>query len=393
MANTAAIAKKANTALVVNAIRQAGSITIDEIALAAHMSRPTVVAIIRDQERRRILRKSGHAKSEVGRQPTLYSINDSAHFAIGIDIDGPPVRLMLMDLAGNVRHAVEWLFADDASAEEILAGLADAVRTATRVVGVEVEDVLGIGLGLPASVDISLSRAVNLSRLTALRDLPIAEQLKEATGIPVLVRNDAHLIALAEVVDDSRDYLYIIFRTGVGMAVVIDSEVFEGESGNAGFIGHTSLDPNGPICECGGRGCLEAIVSKRTIVRNYHSATGQLLDYDSIMAAAADNQVPAVTVVAEAGRWLGLAIANLIKTLDIYDVVIGDLGCDAEHPFFTTIQDVVVQNTRTFLQRRPVLRPGRLSGTGFARGGAQSIIDQFFATPRLRLRAGVNPDA
>lgn len=392
MANTAAIAKKANTALVINAIRQAGSITVDEIASVARMSRPTVVAILKDLEKRHILKRAGHAKSEVGRQPTLYSINDNSHFAIGIDIDGPPARLALMDLAGNLRHTVEWLFSDIASAEDILANLVDAVDTAISAAGVKPQDVLGIGLGLPASVDIDLSRAVNLSRLTALRDLPIAEQLNEATGIPVFVRNDAHLIALAEVVEDSRDYLYVIFRTGVGMALVIDAEVFEGESGNAGFIGHATLDPNGPVCECGARGCLEAIVSKRTIVRDYQRATGKILDYDSVMAAAARQEAPAVTVVQEAGRWLGLAIANLIKTLDIYDVVLGDLGCDAGHPFFVTIQETVLQNTRIFLQRTPVLRAGRLVGAGFARGGAQSVIDQFFATPRLRLRAGVHVD-
>lgn len=390
MANTAAIAKKANTALVINAIRKSGAVTVDEIAAATQMSRPTVVSIFRDLENRRIVKKAGYAPAEVGRQPTLYDIDDTGYFAIGIDVDGPPVRLVLTDLKGTIRHAAQWEFENSATADQILDRLDLEIKQALRTCGLQTSSVLGVGLGLPASVDVHLNRAVNLSRLTALRGLPIADELERTTGIPTLVRNDAHLIALAEVVDSVHDYLYVIFRTGVGMALVIDSEVFEGETGNAGFIGHTTLDPNGPTCECGARGCLESLASKRAVAQNYLDATGQAATYQEVIDRAAGGEPAATIVIEQAGRWLGLAIGNLIKTLDIYEVVIGDLGCGTDHPFFRVLEQEVSASTTAFLRRRPVLRLGHVSGASFALGGAQSVIDQFLATPRLRLRAGTD---
>lgn len=386
MANTATIAKKANTTLVINAVRSSGALTIEEIAARTQMSRPTAVSIVRQLEAEHVLKRAGHASSEVGRQPVLYSIDDSTHFAIGIDIDGPPARIVLVDLAGNVHQSTEWSFSDHDELSSIVEVLVEQVQFACSAAGVAAERVLGIGLGLPASIDVDHNLAVNLSRLEALRGAPIADLLHQATGIPVLVRNDAHMIALAEAHSPHEDFLYIIFRTGVGMAVVIGSEVFEGESGNAGFIGHTVIDPHGPLCACGARGCLEAIVSKPAIVASYEALAGTHLEYQSILENAVHGDQRALEVLDTAGRWLGMAIANLVKTFDIYSVVLGDLGCDETHPFFTSIATTADAGTGTFLHKKPVFRAAQLNGARFALGGAMAIIERFFATPQLRLR-------
>lgn len=388
-ANSGVIVKKANTALVVNAVRSSGTMTVDRIATTTGLSRPTVVSIIRSLESQQIISRSGLAPAEVGRQPNLYAVDTTARFAIGIDIDGPPARLVLTDLTGVARHEAVWRLDNDASYEEILATLVHQVQRALRAAAIDPEQVMGIGLGLPASVDISSNRAVNLSRLESLRDAPVGEALSERTRIPVSVRNDAHLIALAEDAGAQEDYLYIAFRTGVGLAVVIDSKVFEGQTGNAGFIGHTTIRPTGPLCACGMRGCLEAVVSKRAIVTDYTRSVGEDAPYEEILDLARQGANGAVGVLDEAAQWFGLAIANLIKVTDVYTVILGDLGCDETHPFFTAIADAVAVNTATFLRRPPRLRAGQLSGAQFALGGAQFVIDQFFATPRLRVKADI----
>jgi predicted NBD/HSP70 family sugar kinase len=381
------IVKKANKALVVDTVRRSGPLTIEDMVAAAGLSRPTVVSIVRALEKRHIIGKSGLAVSEVGRQPTLYAIDETSLFAIGIDIDGPPARLVLATLTGAIRHEAVWSLDPEASSEQIIETLTAEVNRSLNATGISASSILGIGLGLPASVDLVSNRAINLSRLESLRDAPVGDRLAVATGIPVHVRNDAHLMALAENARSQENYLYIAFRTGVGLAIVIDSQVFEGETGNAGFIGHTCLDPVGPMCPCGARGCLEAVVSKRAIMDKYATATGIHLAYAQILNGAAEGSQAAAEVILNAGRWLGLAIANLIKTTDIYTVVLGDLGCDENHPFFTAIETVVAEHTSTFFRHAPNLRAGKLSGAQFALGGAQFVIDQFFATPRLRVHA------
>lgn len=386
-ANSGVIVKKANRALVVDTVRRSGPLTIEQTVAATGLSRPTVVSILRALEQQHIVGKSGMAAAEVGRQPALYAIDEASLFAIGIDIDGPPARLLLSTLTGTAKYETEWSIDLKSSSEQIIDMLNVEVHKALDAAGITSSNVIGIGLGLPASVDLASNRAINLSRLESLRGAPIGEQLSRATGISVQVRNEAHLIALAEDAQSQRDYLYIAFRTGVGLAVVIDSEVFEGQTGNAGFIGHTSLDPTGPLCRCGARGCLEAIISKRAIAGNYTTATGTQQTYAQLLEDAALGMPAAMDVVLHAASWFGLAIANLIKVTDIYTVIIGDLGCEQNHPFFAAIEQAVTEHTSNFLDRYPHLLAGKLSGPRFALGGALFVIDQFFATPRLRVHA------
>ena len=388
MANTSVIVKKANTALVLRSIRSVPSLTIGGIVGSTGLSRPTVVMIVRELEDDRLVRKAGQARAEAGRQPYLYALDDSARFAVGIDIDGPPARLALTDLKGNARFQLEWQFGMTESYEQVVEILATRIAEALTQGGVEASQIVGIGLGLPAAVDLVSNRAINVSRPESLREAPVAADLEAATGIPVLVRNDSHLIALAEDSGGEGEYLYIIFRAGVGMATVVDSQVYAGQTGNSGFIGHMNLVPDGPLCSCGARGCVEAVVSKRSIVDQWSATTGRETDYLSLLdEAIAEPGGAAERHLVAAGRWLGLAVANLVTALDIYTVIIGDLECDEHHPFFRSIVESVDANTSHYLPRRPVVRLGRIAGADFALGGANLVIDRFFATPRLRLKA------
>lgn len=389
-ANTAVIVKKANTFLVLSTIRTQQLMTIEGIVASTGLSRPTVVTILRDLEKRKIVKKAGFAPAEVGRQPTLYAIDTDAHFAIGIDVDGPPVRIALSNLGGEMLYQASWSHEVDATFDEIADRMASEVNKAIESMGISSDQVLGIGLGLPASVDITSNRAVNLSRLEALRDAPLDKVLTEATGINVVVRNDAHLIALAEKAHtpNLEDYLFIVHRTGIGLAVVLGGKVYEGQTGNAGFIGHTTVDPTGRLCACGATGCLEALASKRAIIDRYREVTGESVPYDEILThARSGSSSPARDVLVEAAEWFGLGIANLIKILDIYVVVLSDLGTTARHVFARTISDSVRRHVSTFLREPPKIVVGGLRDEEFALGGCHFVIEEFFESPSLRLKA------
>lgn len=388
-ANTGIIVKKANSFLVLDTIRKNGLITIEGIISTTGLSRPTVLTILHGLENREIISKAGYAFAEVGRQPALYAINVDAHFAIGIDIDGPPVHLAVSNLNGDLLYSASWENDFDDSLDKIANDLVQQIDLATSTLKISTKQILGIGLGLPASVDINANRAFNLSRLTALKDAPIDQIISAATGLDVIVRNDAHLSCLAEKknLNNIDDMLYIVHRTGIGLAILLDGKVYEGQTGNAGFIGHTTTDLHGRKCSCGSNGCLEALSSKRAIREIYHEHTGIWLTYQEILKEADNGNKAAVDIFKEAGEFFGLGIANLIKIMDIYTVVIGDLGCDERHIFVKSINKSVKFHLATFLKKQPKIIVGKLKDVEFALGGCNFVIENFFVTPELKLKA------
>jgi predicted NBD/HSP70 family sugar kinase len=388
-ANSPSLVRMANTSLVLDAVRNHPPMSVEKMMSVTDLSRPTVMSIVRDLEAKSIVTQSGHAETRVGRQPTLYTIDRSAHFAIGIDVDGPPVRLVVSDLTGQVRHKASWSLDLGSDLTRIAESLIDAISEGLRQVDISSDQVVGIGLGLPASIDMRMNRAVNLTRLEALRDAPIADILNEATGIRVDVRNDAHLMALEEIerMGAATTCLYIAYRTGIGLAIVLDGRAYEGQTGNAGFFGHTTVDPNATECYCGSRGCLEVLASKRAICTTYRELGGEALTYECVMdAAASGRDLAAERAVTEAANYLGIGIANLIQLFDVYTVILGDVGCDEDHPFMHAVRQRVEENVATFLTESPRILLGQATDAEFALGGCRFQIAEFFSEPSLRLR-------
>ncbi|MDQ3930358.1 MAG: ROK family protein, partial [Chloroflexota bacterium] len=198
--------------------------------------------------------------------------------------------------------------------------------------------ILGIGIGTPGLEDTTngvVLRAVNLD----WRDLPLGNLLQERYGLPVYVANDSQLAALAQYMFGGPQYgsnlVVVKIGHGVGAGIVLNGLLFQGDGFGAGEIGHVMLEDGGQQCRCGNFGCLETLVSTHAMRIRARSLAAEHpesplnnidpshdLDVDTINGAFRAGDAAARQLVLETGRYLGMAVANLVGALNVKHVVI-----------------------------------------------------------------------
>jgi fructokinase len=183
-----------------------------------------------------------------------------------------------------------------------------------------------LGIGTPGAVSPRTGLLRNANTV-ALNGQPFTADLEAIVGRQFVVANDANCFALAEaLLGAARGYpmvFGIIMGTGCGGGLVIGGQVHVGRTAIGGEWGHTSIDPNGPLCYCGTRGCVETYISGSGIKARYLERAGQLLDAPQIFAAAVANEPTSVTVIDAFYGYFGRALANLINVIDPDVVVLG----------------------------------------------------------------------
>lgn len=387
--NTTRTIKNANSCLVLDVIRNSSGSTIEEIIESTHLSRPTVLNIIADLIQRNIIQRAGFVETSVGRQPVLYAIDTSAHFAIGIDFEFPPVHLVVTDLSGTPRYHKNWQCSFDMKKEDIIDLLIHGIQEAIDALSLQQENIIGIGLGIPGTVDIQKNVSRTITRIPEWNMAPLSEILAERFHVPIFVRNDVHLMAMSAQASLPlpQDFMYIAYRIGIGMAIIRSGKLYEGPYGNSGFLGHMTVDINGDLCICGKRGCLETLSSKPAIESKYAQVKHltRKKPFDEILAAADNGDLIAADILDTAGKYLGVTLANSVKLHDIYTIVLDDLNCSPDHVFIRTIEKTVNDYCQNYSIEPIRVIPHTLSENDYALGASLFVLETFFQKPKLTL--------
>jgi len=375
--------KNTNQYLVLNTIKNFGPLTIEDMVFHTRLSRPTILNIIKHFISENIIYKSGLAESTVGRQPSLFSLNSKAYYAIGIDFDFPPVRLAISDLNGNLVYTRSWDYSVEDDISTITKVLIENIKISIEESGINKELFLGIGIGLPAIIDISHNTAVKIDRIKEWHNVSIEKRISAEIGLNVYIRNDAHLLGMVEkslLGNDVKHVIYVVHRSGIGMAAFINDTLYEGIHGNSGYIGHTSININGQTCECGKRGCLELYSSKRAIVAEYERQTKQdsKITFDEMVDRSRKGDDIASAILSEAGKNFGIGISNAIKLFDISNVILGDSVTDENNVFFAAFKQSVEFNTSNYTNEPIRITLGQLKRDAYGLGGCYFILDKFF---------------
>ncbi|WP_088285555.1 ROK family protein [Kineosporia sp. A_224] len=248
---------------------------------------------------------------------------------LGLDIGGTKVLGVAVGPAGEVLADVR--LASEPGPERVVAVAAEAVRALADALGTPLDTLAGIGVGVPGVVDARrgvLTHAVNLG--VDGEGLALADRLRERTGLPVAVENDVNAAAVgaARVLGlDGTDLAYLSIGTGLAAGLVLGGRLHRGTRGGAGEIGHLPVDPLGPVCPCGQRGCLEALVSGSAIARAWPVepealAPGEGPSHALFRAAAAGDE-KAGQVRDRVADHLAAAVQLLVLTVDVDVVVLG----------------------------------------------------------------------
>jgi predicted NBD/HSP70 family sugar kinase len=314
--------KDHNTRLVLQTILDEGELSRADIARQTGLTRPTISTIVADLLDSGYILETGTGPSVGGKPPTYLTANNAARQLVCLDLSGSEFRAALVDWRGTVLHRAAAQLIDQRGEAAVAAGAALVASLLDRATA----PVLGIGVGTPGLVDPGhgiVLRSVNLG----WDHLPLRDRFAAQFGLPVHVANDSHLAALAEytfgAAVDSPNLITIRIGQGVGAGIVLNGRPFYGDGFGAGEIGHVVVAPDGDLCSCGNRGCLETTSSTRAMVRQAHLSGGEsITDWPAFVGAVQAGHQAATHIAEDAGAHLGAAVAMLVGGFNITTIVL-----------------------------------------------------------------------
>ncbi|MEA2290009.1 MAG: hypothetical protein QOD55_2006, partial [Solirubrobacteraceae bacterium] len=258
-----------NRLRVIDALRQRGAISRADIARQTGLSRSTVSSLVADlQAAGLVVGRNGESAPrgpEGGRPPVLIALDSSAGALVGIDFGHGHVRVAVADLAFTVLAERSRETDVDAAGHEALDLAAGLATQLLDEAGIDRDRVLAAGMGIPGPIDRATGLVQSRAILPSMDGIETLAEMGERLGVPVHVDNDANIGALGESTfgagAGAEVMAYLRLSAGIGGGLVIGGRPFRGGRGIAGEIGHVLVDPQGAICRCGNRGCLETFVS------------------------------------------------------------------------------------------------------------------------------------
>ncbi len=322
--------KDHNTRLILKTLFDNDSLSRADIARITRLTRPTVSNIVADLIDAQLVLETGIGPSAGGKPPILLEVNYDAHHILAVDLGSREYRAARINLRGEIVHRIEQRGNGSENGEETLA---QTMHMIDEILAADDTPVFGLGLGAPGVIVPStgvVRNAVNLGWY----DVPVRALLEARYDLPVYVVNDSHAAALAEYTfggeRESDNLILLKVSQGIGAGIILGGRPFYGDGYGAGEIGHLVVQADGSRCTCGNYGCLETIAGTRAILRR----AGEALQDAGADAAATEltwpefsqrhtaGERPLVEVVAETGRYLGVALAGLIAGFNVETIVI-----------------------------------------------------------------------
>ncbi|WP_402463075.1 ROK family transcriptional regulator [Isoptericola aurantiacus] len=380
--------REANRARIVNAVQQHGSLTQVELAGITGLSPASVSNIVKELTAAGVLDTSPSTRS--GRRARLVTLARSLGLVGGVDFSARTLRVALADASLQIIASEELPLAPDHRADMGLHRAALLIQEMAASVGAEAGELLAVGVGVPAPVDVASGAVTSSGLLRGWDGAAVAAALTAALDVPVTVDNDANLGALAEArygAGVGHDpVVYVRASHGLGGGIVLGGRVLHGRGGAAGEIGHVTIDENGPICRCGNRGCLETFVGATVLLGMLSASHGHLTLAD-VIARAHDGDPGCRRVLSDAGAHLGAAAANLANLVDPEVLVVGGRLADAGEILLGPLRAAVEQRTVPSEAGPPLVAVAEFGAEAELRGALAVALDHARAAGLLGVGA------
>jgi len=301
-----------------------------DLARALGVSPALMTQLVKDLISDGLVRELAMSPSSGGRPARLLGLVASAGRVVGMKVSKDHVAFVETELSGKVVRAQSWPFT--ASSVTFLSTLVELVRAFRESDG-DVP-ILGVGVGVPGSVDGQGSGVVD-SSLLGWQQVPLGAVLSRELGVPVLVENNVNALAVAERLygpgREHADFLVVTIGEGVGAGFVTGGAVVRGSRGGAGEIGHIAAVADGPRCTCGNHGCIEALIGEEALVA--HARLSGVIPPEATMSDLQDRadsgNALAQDIFRGAGQPLGRIVAGLVQVLDPEIVIVSGEGTRA----------------------------------------------------------------
>lgn len=332
----------------------------------------------------------------INRVPANTRVMTSKRVYAGIDIGGTSIKYGLFDKGGKVLFREQRPTLVDKGASPLMHLITNISESLLYHAAEEEYEVPWLGVGTPGAVDYRTGTVVGQSpNIKGWQGTKIGQQLKDRLNMPVIVDNDVNAMALAELKFGAAmgfsNVVCVTVGTGVGGGLILDGKLWRGTDNLAGELGHLSIDPAGPECRCGSRGCIEAFCSSSAIMERaqrklsdglssiFEDVLGGSIDNLSIrklFAAARKGDETASEVIAETAEFLGAGLASVVNLLNPEIVIIGGGVADGGAGFIEKVGATV--RDRAFTAATENLKITRASlgnDAGFIGAGMLGEVD------------------
>ncbi|MEZ2390346.1 ROK family transcriptional regulator [bacterium RCC_150] len=367
-------------------LRDGRARTRAELAITTGLARSTVASRIDALLSSGLVGPAGEANSSGGRPPSRFAFNPAARAVLAVDVGATHVIVAVTDLGGTVlaerRLAQEVADGPDV----VLSRVVSAGRELLSEAGRGIEDLAGIGIGLPGPVEHDTGRPVKPPIMPGWDGFDVVRYVQRSLPVPVLVDNDVNIMALGERTaywPDHDNFLFIKIATGIGAGIISSGRLQRGANGTAGDLGHVRV-PRGDdvLCRCGNQGCLEALASGPAIARNLQGLGLDASNGADVLRLVGEGNLQAIQALRQAGRDVGDVLATVVNLLNPSMIVIGGSVGEAGEHLVAGIREVVYRRSLPLATSH--LRIGiSMAGDRAAILGASQMVTQHVLSPAV----------
>lgn len=331
--------KQFNETSILELIRAHKQISKADLAQLTGLSPTACGIIVSNLLEKNYISEAGIGMSKGGRRPTLYELSPKSYYSIGVDIDIDYIRFILMDITGQVEYRDKIPSGFDQSVPESIKLIEGKVNGIIQEYNIKKDRLLGVGISVPGMID-NITHEVIFAPNLGWERVDLEHMMTSLESLPIYVDNEAMCSAICEnwigSCIDQKDFVCINMKSGIGSSIFADGNLYRGCSGSAGEIGHIMVDQFGPKCACGNYGCLEALISSRSMAEKVQRLVrqGLIADFketvdiekitiDDIINSAHEGNEATRAILIEAAGYLGLAVANIINTINPSKIVLG----------------------------------------------------------------------
>src|SRR5690625_783159 len=377
------VVKKGNKTIVLETIIESFPISRAKIANRTGLNKGTVSSLVQELLDGKLIDESGPGESSGGRRPVMLLFNEVAGYSIGIDIGVNYLLGVLTDLQGNIcnEHVDQY---SNLSYAEDKRKLFDTIDLLTSSAPSSPYGIIGIGIGVPGIVsnDGELILAPNLGWV----NIDLQSTLQKKYDVPIIIDNEANAGAYGEkrfgVGKEFSDIIYVSIGIGIGVGLILNGELYKGNNGFSGELGHMTIEVHGENCRCGSKGCWELYASEQALLNKAKQLeitvpNNEETSLEYLLTLAEDGHKDAIQLFDKIGEYIGIGIKNIFNTFNPEQVIIGNRIAVAEKWIKEPIHKRLINQTLWPHQENLQLNFSELSTHSTTLGIAAYSIENF----------------
>lgn len=362
-----------NRKLVLQTIYNQPQTSRADVARLTGLTRTTVSDLVGELITEGLVEETGQGHSIGGKPPTLLKFIDNSRYLIGLDLASHEFQGAVVDLRGQICSQICLPVGErnGKAALDLVYELIDQLLSDARA------PIIGIGIGSPGLID-PINGIIRYSVNLGWHGLPLAKQLQDRYHLPVYIANNSQAAAIAETTfganRDISNLVVVKIGRGIAAGIVINGEPYFGEGYGAGEIGHLVVKDQGDLCRCGHRGCLETIASSNAIIKhaqqialqnadsklNALTSSPEQITLEIIFKAYQEGDPQVVALIDDVIMYLGTAIANLVCSLNIKQIVIAGIITDLGDGLINALQQQISRQALAHLTNETHVEASKL---------------------------------